>query len=112
MSLVKEFKKGNEIVRLFNSQINGSEVIKMNGKLYWMMREKSEGVNRWSKSEINDEVGYKKCENCKCKKNVKFFYVSKNSEDGYSKNCGSCDSSIVSLNKNFNNSKRLVSEGV
>ena len=105
MCLVKEMKKGNEIVRLFNSSVKGGEVIKMNGKLYWMMRENVEGVNRWSKSEVKSDIRYKKCDNCGCKKNVKFFYVSKNSEDGYSKNCGSCDNSIVNLNKSFSNKK-------
>ena len=34
MSLVKEFKKGNEIIRLFNNEINGGDVVKMNGKVY------------------------------------------------------------------------------
>ena len=105
MSLVKEFKKGNEIVRLFNNQINGSDIIKMNGKVYWMLRENNDGVNRWSKSELNDEVSYKKCCNCGVKKNVKHFYVSSNSVDGYSDKCGSCESGIVNKNKRFSSRK-------
>jgi len=105
MSLVKEFKKGNEIIRLFNNEINGGDVVKMNGKVYWMLRDNVNGVNRWSKSELNDKVSYKKCCNCGVKKNVKHFYVSNNSVDGYSRYCGSCESGIVGKNKRFSSNK-------
>ena len=105
MCLVKEFKKGNEIVRIFNNEINGGISVKMNGKLYWMLRENSEGVNRWSKSVLNNELNYKKCSNCGVKKDVKYFYVSKNNVDGYSNYCGSCESGIVNKNKRFSSRK-------
>ena len=85
-------KKGNEIVRLFNNQINGSDIIKMNGKVYFMMIDRLTKVKRHTN--VKSNIHTKKCMNCGVEKSVNYFYTDSSSMDNYHIRCKSCCDSI------------------
>jgi len=90
--LVKQINQNNQLINLFNKPIVGSEKIKMNGKVYFMMIDRLTEVKRHKK--IDSNIHTKKCMNCGVEKSVNYFYTNNSSNDNYSNRCKSCDDSV------------------
>ncbi len=93
MSLIKTYKRENELVRLFNTPIVGSEKVTMNDKVFYMMIE-SLGVKVNRRKPVDSICNHKTCGNCGIKKSVDYFYSDSYSEDGYHVRCNSCDKTV------------------
>ena len=90
--LIKQINQNNQLINLFNKPIVGSEKIKMNGKVYFMMIDRLTKVKRHNNVESN--VHTKKCMNCGVEKSVNYFYTDSSSMDNYHIRCKSCCDSI------------------
>mgnify|MGYP003679328625 CR=1 FL=1 len=72
MKIVKTVKTQTEVIKFYNKEILGSEPIRLNGTLLYMMKENidfnSKKINRHSKSDTIylNSVRSLKCNNC-CK---------------------------------------------
>ena len=93
MSLVKTFKRENELVRLFNTPIVGSEKITMNDRVFYMMIEKY-GI-KVKRHKPNDSiVTTKVCGNCGIRKHTDYFSSSCGTNDGFNHKCKTCMDSM------------------
>ena len=92
MCLVKTIKKENQLVRLFNTPIIGSEKVTMNDKVFYMMIENL-GIKVNRHRDNDSTITSKVCGNCKIKKSVDYFHSDSYSKDGFHLRCKSCNDS-------------------
>ena len=103
--IILSHKSNNKTYNYYNKQIKGSEPVRVNGKLLYLMISSNHTVNRWENSNTNSNISTKICKNCGCKKSTNSFYINSVSIDGYSQNCRDCDYSYNQQKKQQYHSK-------
>jgi hypothetical protein len=104
-TIYKQIKTNNKLTTLFTKPILGSEVVKINERVFYMMIEDL-GIKVNRRKENDSIINTKKCNNCGVEKSVDYFYTDNHSEDGYHIRCKSCDDRI---NKKYHSNYSFVS---
>ena len=99
MRLVKTIKTQNEILKLYNDKILGSESINIGGRQYFMMRESIHFNNKEINRRVDNVISMNSIRSCKCNncgqtKSVDNFYRDSHSSRGYHNRCKQCTKSI------------------
>ena len=97
--IIFSHKSNNKTFNYYSTQIMGSEKVKMNGRVYWLLVNSNKSVNRWNNDTVDSVMKTKQCKNCGCKKSTKSFYKNSSKIDGLSDKCRDCDYNYNQMKK-------------